>query len=92
MPGLEIAELGTNRRRMGITPAMATTDAARWFEHEAREYSGAHDRPLGGYGRLMAAYGASVLGLGALAAATKRPLPEHLVQFGRAIAEHRAET
>ncbi|HEY3832031.1 MAG TPA: DUF1360 domain-containing protein [Acidimicrobiia bacterium] len=55
---------------------MATTDAAHWFEHEAREYSGGNERPLGGYVKVMAVYGASVLGLGALAAATKRPLPE----------------
>ncbi len=57
---------------------MATSNASRWFEREAKEYSERADdeRPLGGYVRVMAVYGAGVAGLGALVAATRRPIPE----------------
>jgi len=55
---------------------MVTSEASRWAEHEAREYSDGHERPLGGYVKVIATYGASVAGLSALVAATRRPVPE----------------
>jgi uncharacterized protein DUF1360 len=41
----------------------------------ARAYAHGEDRPLGGYMRVMGAYGAGVVGLGAVAALRRRPLP-----------------
>jgi hypothetical protein len=46
------------------------------FAAEARAYAHGEDRPLSGYVRVMATYGAVVTGLGALVAARRRPLPE----------------
>lgn len=51
-------------------------DKRERLEHEAREYEHGEDRPLGGYLGLMSTYAASVVGLGALVAARRRPLPE----------------
>jgi hypothetical protein len=42
---------------------------------EADAYAAGEERPLAGYVRVMSAYGAGVVGLGAVAALTRRPLP-----------------
>jgi len=43
---------------------------------EAREYSPNEERPLWGYVRVMSAYAGVVVGLGAIVAGRRRPLPE----------------
>jgi hypothetical protein len=43
---------------------------------EAQEYSHGEERPLAGYLRVMGTYGAGVVGLGAAAFLSGRPLPE----------------
>jgi hypothetical protein len=42
---------------------------------EADAYAAGAERPLAGYVRVMGTYGAGVVGLGTLAALTRRPLP-----------------
>jgi hypothetical protein len=51
-------------------------EARARIETEAEEYTHGEERPLGGYVRVLATYGAVVTGLGALVAARRRPLPE----------------
>jgi hypothetical protein len=43
--------------------------------NEADAYEGGEERPLAGYVRIMSTYGAGVVGLGTVAALTRRPLP-----------------
>jgi hypothetical protein len=51
-------------------------DAQERMAAEGRAYSHGEDRPLAGYARIMAAYSGAVVGLGALVAVRRRPLPE----------------
>lgn len=55
---------------------MTTTGVREWAQRQARAYSGGDDRPLGGYLKVLAAYGGIVGAASGLGRLTRRTMPQ----------------